>query len=393
MTPSVTVQQFSQGKSPRTRCRRPRYLDRLLAKSQESTGTAHRGKISGGPPLALPLATSVPPLGLRAPASDGLYLVMHTEDGLIGTEHLVTISNRTGTDETTISSWINAVAGLAYRYTAESGDYSTRTFWRGQSRPWVLSPGIHRVLRDTRQWGLGQNPFNDASVSSLTRTILNGARALGICPPQLRGVTDMQLLAYLQHQGAATPLLDFSSDVMTALAMACFDRYNDQHDGVLFCYRYRPNNAAWVRPFTDFDAAAAFGNGASPYQVNLFAPPYLTSRQRIQRGSLLFSAVSGSNAATTTGINIMTRDEVDGRLPMTRTQEMNANTHPIPDGQCVAIRMPSSIKERLREWLRIQHQLDEKYVFPEPLSSDAYREFVESCSAASLIRSDKLPPW
>lgn len=319
---------------------------------------------------------------------------MRSRHAFIESAHLVDLPIGTGLRPEALASWVGIVINLAYRYTRlEHGDYSTRTFWRGQSRPWVLSPGMHRALRDTDQWGLGQNPFNDRSVSSLTRIIINGASALGICPPQLRGITEMQLLAYLQHQGAATPLLDFSSDLMTALAMACFDISNDQDDGVLFCYRYRPSSAAWVRPFINFDAAAVFDNQAAPHQVNLFDPPYLTSRQRIQRGLLLFSTISDENPATTTGIDVMPSSEFLARLSASRPDGLSAEEHPVPESKCVAIRLPASIKVPLREWLRIQHQLDEKYVFPETLSSDAYREFVDSCSAASLIRGDKLPPW
>lgn len=319
---------------------------------------------------------------------------MRSATSTIDTDHLVSLPIGDEDGSTPLSSWIGVVTHLAYRYTRlEDGDYSTRTFWRGQSRPWVLSPGIHRALRDTSQWGLGQNEFTDRSVSLLTKTILNGARALGICPPQLRSVTEMQLLAYLQHQGAATPLLDFSSDLMTALAMACFDASNDQHDGVLFCYRYKPSSAAWVRPFIDFDAAAAFDNGATPNQVNLFDPPYLTSRQRIQRSVLLFSAISHSSPATTTGIDIMTTREFLSHLSANGSARSMTDEHPVPDSRCVAIRLPAPIKKPLREWLRIQHQLDDKYVFPEPLNSDAYLQFIDSCSAVSLIRSDKLPPW
>ena len=116
----------------------------------------------------------------------------------------------------------------------------------------------------------------------------------------------MALLAHLQHYGAATPLLDVSTDPLIALWMVAFANPADpaaldDRPGSLFVIR-RPPRERWIsaldaRPYTtDQDAsgrtaptvAASLGD-----QVWWYRAPDVTERLRIQRGSgLLYRAAS-----------------------------------------------------------------------------------------------------
>ena len=96
--------------------------------------------------------------------------------------------------------WIGVVASLALR--CEQGAYDSyhpRTYWRGQSQPWKLSPGLHRRIDNHHQ-----GPLSDESVIRFSDALLAGARSIGLYPPSVVSLGDMQLLAYLQHQTTTT---------------------------------------------------------------------------------------------------------------------------------------------------------------------------------------------
>ncbi|MCT1641329.1 FRG domain-containing protein [Dietzia cinnamea] len=311
-------------------------------------------------------------------------------------EYLFEFGRTDGSSEIDFNKWWTTLISLAFSFTpCAEGDYSPRLFWRGQSSCWQLTPGVHRSLRDTAQWGRGQRRFTDSSIGDEVKTLVNRARGLGVGPDYLTSTTDLQLLAFLQHQGAATPLIDFTSDLLTALAMACFDSTSHQNDGLLFCYKYTPCNANWVPPFTDVDAGAMFERltGTSSSQVMLYSPPYLTARQRIQRGVFFFSAIDHDNPCSSMRIPFIRADEAHDRHLSRGHDGEELSGMPIRSGECLAVKVPSSFKPRLREWLRIQHQLEEDYVYPEPVSLDAHREFIRAASAHSLIHGHRLPSW
>ncbi|WP_081252206.1 FRG domain-containing protein [Mycobacteroides chelonae] len=281
--------------------------------------------------------------------------------------------------------WIDVISSLALRYEEGAWDsYHPRTYWRGQSRAWQMAPGLHRRIRVRHQGELS----ND-SVAWLSSDLVAGARAIGLFPHMVPALGDMQLLAYLQHQGAATALLDFSSDFLTALAMICFDTSAYDEDGVLICYRYQPYNAAYVRAFTRATPETAFG-GVSNNQVNLFHAPYLTARQHIQRGVFFFSNVIENNNNSTMAIVI--ENHTDSIESYYREHRVNgplmSRTHPIESNKCAAIIVPKEHKEVMREWLRVQHQLDNNYVYPEALSLDIHRQYIQENSSGSPLGSN-----
>ena len=281
--------------------------------------------------------------------------------------------------------WLDVVTSLAIRYEQGACDsYYPRTFWRGQARPWILSPGMHRRIA-----AMSQRPLDDQAVIDTTTYLLAGARAIGLYPPMVSALGDLQLLAYLQHQGAATPLLDFSTDFLTALAMACFDTSSDDEDGVVLCYRYQPCNANYVPPFTHVTPEMAFSRTGYDSLVPFHAP-YLTARQRIQRGVFVFSGVVTDNPNATVAIAISDHSEVitsyyhQHRL----VGPSMSRPHPVEPGQCAAILVPKEHKIAIRGWLTSQHQLNDAYVYPEALAFDVHRQYVDENTAASPLGSN-----
>ncbi|MBU9764292.1 FRG domain-containing protein [Mycobacterium sp. TNTM28] len=281
--------------------------------------------------------------------------------------------------------WLDAVASLAIRYEQGAFDsYCPRTYWRGQARAWVLSPGMHRRIA-----GMSQAPLDDQAVVETTDHLLAGARAVGLYPPTVSALGDLQLLAYLQHQGAATPLLDFSTDFLTALAMACFDATSDEHDGVLLCYRYRPCNASYVPAFTHVTPTVAFGGGGDG-NVALFHAPYLTARQRIQRGVFIFSEVVTDNPNATVAVPISDHSDAIATYYHEHRSvgPSMLREHPVEPGQCAAIVVPREHKIAIRGWLTSQHQLNDTYVYPEALALDVHRQYIGENAATSPLGSN-----
>jgi hypothetical protein len=282
--------------------------------------------------------------------------------------------------------WIDVVAALAVRYEQGAFDsYHPRTYWRGQSRPWRMSPGLHRRIQNN-----SQEPLSDQAVVRHSDALIAGARAIGLYPPSVASLGDMQLLAYLQHQGAATPFLDFTTDILTALAVVCFDSAFDDYDGLLVCYRYRPCNAARVPSFTHVAPEDAFGESAADNMVRLFHAPYLTARQRIQRGVFFSSSLVTDNPNSTLTITI--KDHSDAIAGYYREHRSNGPSmlrpHPVNPNECAAIVFPAEHKAPTRDWLKWQHQLDSKYVYPEALALDIHREYIQENSATSPLGSN-----
>ena len=105
--------------------------------------------------------------------------------------------------------------------------------YRGQENAdWPLHSGATRRLVKAIGPEIPQYPnFLQTYVSYHRETLLEPARTQGFGIEGGRTLSDLQLLAKLQHFGAATGLLDFTWDPMLALWFACLD---NRQDGKLF---------------------------------------------------------------------------------------------------------------------------------------------------------------
>ena len=105
--------------------------------------------------------------------------------------------------------------------------------YRGQSKAdWPLHSAATRRLRRHRGEGIQNSPeFSSLYLDYHKSTLISPARTQGFDLESGREISDLQLLAKLQHLGAATGLLDFSWDPLVALWFAC---RNPDQDGTLF---------------------------------------------------------------------------------------------------------------------------------------------------------------
>lgn len=140
--------------------------------------------------------------------------------------------------------------------------------FRGQCcSSWLLEPGIVRKVKRTYA-GIGQSGLLfrlsvDHAISLLKKARDNKYFVDNEC--------DLNILAILQHYGAATPLLDFSYDPMVGLYFACqpFEYNGVESDGKVFCLNYSTqirSSVSPLQPVTD------------PYSLDIEAALEDTSR-------------------------------------------------------------------------------------------------------------------
>jgi hypothetical protein len=106
--------------------------------------------------------------------------------------------------------------------------------WRGQSSvDWGLDPSLVRRYR--QQEDLRGAVLTEPGLRTVERALVERARAAGLGSE----LGELELLARLQHHGAATRLLDCSRNAFVALWFAC--RWEPGKDGVLIGFELGDN--------------------------------------------------------------------------------------------------------------------------------------------------------
>jgi FRG domain len=103
--------------------------------------------------------------------------------------------------------------------------------WRGQAdAAWPLHSGAYRRLSQQPELWLGRKhrwldltSDPEAAVRSYEAQLIDHARLDGHGHLDGRRLSDLEVLARLQHHGAATRLVDFTSNALIALWFACRD--------------------------------------------------------------------------------------------------------------------------------------------------------------------------
>lgn len=311
-------------------------------------------------------------------------------------------------DQTQIRKLLKGIFGLHASYTAEFW------LWRGQARASLpVTSGIHtRILNE-----------KSSKVSSLeiatglaTKQLLSRARQAGLDRIGDFRMTDMALLAHLQHHGAATPLLDVSVDPLLATWMAVHpgaSGSDDGEDGIVFAIKrpatdaeanaYNrlhpdavPMDSREIHPLDSRDFTAR-PLGAKSIQAHVagiggcfwFRPPDVSERLRIQRGSFLLSAFLESAVGA------------DGKVPATsldlkatasspwlqhRMERLGKAGQPRKaSSDIVAFRIRKELKPAIRDWLSDRSGLTEKVVYPVPWRRPFLEQFCEAHNRSAPV--------
>lgn len=85
---------------------------------------------------------------------------------------------------------------------------------------WAVSSSAYRRVEKSE----GESSFtSDAMIQGYTAELLNDASLRGFRDRESKTLSDLEMLAELQHYGAATCLIDFSENAMIALWFACYE--------------------------------------------------------------------------------------------------------------------------------------------------------------------------
>jgi hypothetical protein len=95
--------------------------------------------------------------------------------------------------------------------------------WRGQAdASWPLhSSAQRRLMNQPRAWLLDTDAVTESALREFEKRLLNVSRLAGHGRADGGKHTDLELLGRLQHHGAATRLVDFTSNAFVALWFAC----------------------------------------------------------------------------------------------------------------------------------------------------------------------------
>jgi hypothetical protein len=245
--------------------------------------------------------------------------------------------------------------------------------WRGHwCCNWGLTPGIVSRISNTAD-----------RVPALIR-LLEACRDARLDAHDEVRLPDLALLARLQHQGAATALLDVTTDPAVALFMAATQPPGDdlpaccgEHpvgsppDGILVAIRRPPKTLAPFDPRSIADVLGSIGSNIGYYE----SPP-IDNRLRIQRGAFLVHNVEYSDEPTLT---VTPRTALEYRMDRGNTGRSDV------DKVCV-FRVQGGLKPGLRTFLSSRAGLTRETIYPSAFDRPHLEQF-----AVNHGRRSKIP--
>lgn len=229
--------------------------------------------------------------------------------------------------------------------------------WRGQANSdHPLEPGMHTRVRSA-------GPLDDEGVAYRTAQLLSIVRTVGLDRHGGVSLTDLPLLARLQHHGAATPLLDVSLDPMVGLYMAVVspNPKDDDRDGVLFAIR-RP--ALELDGFSSLHFSQTY-NGLPTDAVAMYTAPGVSDRLAIQRGHFIVGRVV-QGERTTIPLTIEGKDTNLDQTWLSQVLDRRHKQGPLPSttSDVGVFRVTAKFKKSLRAWLELRTGLTREFVYP-----------------------------
>jgi hypothetical protein len=177
----------------------------------------------------------------------------------------------------------NVIAQPHYRYV-----------WRGHSdADWALHTSIHRRLLESKR------EVSNIVMAQAEGRLLAAARAAGYGVVGGRNISNVELLALLQHEGAATRFLDVTPDPFIALFFACERARVTNTSAALVAIRVEDDQVARDVGPLDYDntvletVSSGASNRDQPYF--LWQPPPLNERIKAQRGMFLIGTLPDSD--------------------------------------------------------------------------------------------------
>lgn len=222
--------------------------------------------------------------------------------------------------------------------------YTTMT-WRGAANTeWALDSGLARRLIRLQCDGT-RALLTEAMLAAAEAELLADARRLQFDHHTHRPLTDLELLARLQHQGAATRLLDVTTNALLAAWFAVEDDTQNDRDGIVFGIDMANSELSGDQvdqPITRV---------VSTQHVWLWRPPPVDPRIRAQQGAFILSRVP---PVTTSNKRDRERTSLALGFPKfnaSRYFEKSPGSGRFPDSPVIIFRIPAAAKPSLRQFL------------------------------------------
>lgn len=160
--------------------------------------------------------------------------------------------------------------------------------YRGQANAeWrVDCSAARRLAPGSEGEALGRVTY---SLAAYTEILLGGAqRHVGKCPELPPGSSELEILAQLQHQGAATGLIDFTTEALVALWFACNEHLEE--DGAVYILPRSEVQVVAKSEARIHGVLTYFGTGAREDGLYLWSPQGLPGRPASQESVFVFGA-------------------------------------------------------------------------------------------------------
>jgi hypothetical protein len=263
--------------------------------------------------------------------------------------------------------------------------------WRGQADArYGVEPGIH-----TRVLSSNSLPRNETTSQRATDALISVAREMRLDVQHENRLPDLALLAHLQHYGAATPLLDVTTDPLVALWMIAFASASNpaEHDGLegsLFMIR-RPDRDRWLdpldaRPYLASDrpdVASALGDSVWWYRA-----PDVTERLRIQRGSFLMGQLARPDDRTNTTLPLNLAEGGTNSIANRLSRRGQASNAAVGAVEIFRIAIQPAVKRYLRTLLEDRSGLGIEAIYPTPWHRPYIEQFAKTYGRVRPLEID-----
>lgn len=237
------------------------------------------------------------------------------------------------------------------------------------------------------------------TVERATKGLLSIARLAHLDRQGETRLPDLAMLAHLQHYGAATPLLDVSTDPLIALWMIAFANAKepsslDNESGALYGIR-KPPRERWIsaldaRPYMS-ERGPSISNSLNG-KVWWYQAPDVTERLRIQRGSFLLGPLSDPDSRDIATIPLKLNGDAEDWLSTRMANRGQPSNTTRSRSDVFRILVRGSIKKHLRELLEKRSGLSVEAVYPTPWHRPFISQFAEGYGRSRAIELDIATP-
>lgn len=186
--------------------------------------------------------------------------------------------------------------------------------YRGQSNAkWQVASSAHRRLTNDHTGKTGHRLTGSALVGYL-EDLIGKARMRGFFPPELdKECTDLELLAHLQHHGAATGLIDFTIQPLVALWFACKE-FEGEYGAVYALPRFDTKEISSL----EGEIKAFYKKGKGEEKLSLWQP-FATGNRIVAQGSVFLFGVPIVESSSMEKLVIEAKNKPDIRRELETT--------------------------------------------------------------------------